>query len=91
EAPLTTSHSLDHLQYYPNDSSNKAIPTAHRRRKSLSILQHLTHSASQKFRTLMRTPSGLRRTVISHSMEGREREEEVEGVHREEELVMEEE
>lgn len=100
EAPLTTSHSLDHLHYYPNDNSNKAIPTAHRRRKSLSILQHLTHSASKKFRTLMRTPSGLRRTVISHSMEGREREEEVEGGkrekeveggHREEESVMEEE
>ncbi|KAI9238210.1 MAG: hypothetical protein BYD32DRAFT_460895 [Podila humilis] len=91
EGPFTTSHSLEHLQYYPNDNSNKAIPTAHRRRKSLSILQHLTHSASQKFRTLMRTPSGLRRTVISHSMEGREREKEVEGGHREEESMMEEE
>lgn len=87
EVPLTTSHSLDHIHYCPNDSSNKATPTAHHRRKSLSILQHLTHSASQKFRTLMRTPSGLRRTVISHSMEGREQEKLVGGGHREEAVM----
>ncbi|KAF9294963.1 hypothetical protein BGZ74_011027 [Mortierella antarctica] len=82
DGSLATSRSLDHLHYNSNNnngSSNKE--GAHHRRKSLSILQHLTQSASQKFRTLMRTPSGLRRrTVVSLTDEqGHEREEVVEG------------
>ncbi|KAF9328196.1 T-lymphoma invasion and metastasis-inducing protein 2 [Podila minutissima] len=67
DGSLATSRSLNHLHYNSNNnngSSNKE--GAHHRRKSISILQHLTQSASQKFRTLMRTPSGLRRrTVVS--------------------------
>ncbi|KAF9988758.1 hypothetical protein BGZ75_008592 [Mortierella antarctica] len=34
------------------------------RRRSLSILQHITHSASQKFKTLIRSPSTLRRRTV---------------------------
>jgi len=34
------------------------------RRRSLSALQTFTHSASQKFKTMMRSPSGLRRRSV---------------------------
>ncbi|GJJ79169.1 hypothetical protein EMPS_11528 [Entomortierella parvispora] len=34
------------------------------RRKSLSVLQTFTHSASQKFKTMIRSPSGLRRRSV---------------------------
>ncbi|KAF9575480.1 hypothetical protein EC968_002741 [Mortierella alpina] len=34
------------------------------RRRSLSILQHITHSASQKIKTLIRSPSTLRRRTV---------------------------
>ncbi|KAG0091393.1 hypothetical protein BGZ93_008847 [Podila epicladia] len=82
DGSLATSRSLNHLHYTNNnDNSNKE--GAHHRRKSLSILQHLTQSASQKFRTLMRTPSGLRRrTVVSLSADD-------ERVHEGEEVVVE--
>ncbi|KAG0243837.1 hypothetical protein BGX31_010161 [Mortierella sp. GBA43] len=45
------------------------------RRKSISIIQNITNSATQKFRALVRTPSGLRRrrTVMSLSPITRER------------------
>ncbi|KAI1306429.1 hypothetical protein EDD11_004760 [Mortierella claussenii] len=45
-------------------------PSASRqnRRKSTSILQSITHSASQKFRTMIWSPSGLRRkNAMNHS------------------------
>ncbi|KAF9959483.1 hypothetical protein BGZ72_009535 [Mortierella alpina] len=38
--------------------------THEQRRRSLSILQHITHSASQKFKTLIRSPSTLRRRTV---------------------------
>ncbi|KAG0326673.1 hypothetical protein BG000_001273 [Podila horticola] len=70
EGVLTTSHSLNHLPHYDSNKGGE-------RRKSLSILHHLTHSASQKFRTLMRTPSGLRRTAMSLTVDDDGREEQV--------------
>ncbi|CAO3568553.1 unnamed protein product [Mortierella alpina] len=47
-------------------SSGPALTGAGReqRRRSLSILQHITHSASQKFKTLIRSPSTLRRRTV---------------------------
>ncbi|KAI8605978.1 hypothetical protein EDD21DRAFT_362194, partial [Dissophora ornata] len=62
-----TYNSQTQTQTHPQSVPVPSAPS-HDRRKSLSILQNITHSASQKFRTLMWSPSGLRkRTVMSLS------------------------
>ncbi|KAF9112034.1 hypothetical protein BGX27_004053 [Mortierella sp. AM989] len=52
-------------QYHGQDRPDPLSSTSSQdRRKSLSILQNITHSASQKFRTLIRSQNGPRRRSV---------------------------
>ncbi|KAG0324153.1 T-lymphoma invasion and metastasis-inducing protein 2 [Dissophora globulifera] len=60
----STRSSVHVSKHHPNQHPQMApLPTtpAQDRRKTMSILQNITHSASQRFWTLVRSPSGLRR------------------------------
>ncbi|KAG0308029.1 T-lymphoma invasion and metastasis-inducing protein 2 [Dissophora globulifera] len=60
----STRSSVHVSKHHPSQHPQMApLPTtpAQDRRKTMSILQNITHSASQRFWTLVRSPSGLRR------------------------------
>ncbi|KAG0371388.1 hypothetical protein BGZ54_000015 [Gamsiella multidivaricata] len=65
-SPKIVTHALAHPRSHLE--RNGSSSSSHDRRKSFSILHNITYSASQKFKTLMRSPSSARRrTVMSLS------------------------